>query len=216
MLTSSFKRSCGAWRSSGALSRTRYLTHLTLTVLVMAVAAVALAGAVTGCSAAAPPPDAVVRSFMDALKTADLAKAAGYMANAGADLRFDDPQQEKMIKSYLGQLKYENVAKPVINGDAATVAVKMTAPDLVRISADALTQALPLMFAAASSDSVQKQKAEETMLEMLFSAISDPKAPVVSAEIKVSLKRVEGKWLVVADDGLGQILLPSLGNLTGQ
>jgi hypothetical protein len=99
-----------------------------------------------GCSSG-PPPDRVVKDFFGAMIKGDFeiaAKLAG-----GSDIEKDvlktteDEQGEHLAKSILARITYE-IGDKKVEGDKAEVSVKVTAPDILRITSNTISEVLPM------------------------------------------------------------------------
>lgn len=152
-----------------------------------------------------PSPDKVVRDFFDAMIKGDFVTAAKL---AGvADIQTDvlktpkDQQGEQIVKSILARVTYEIGGKK-INGNKAEVSVKVTSPDLLRITGQVMTELLPVAFAMAFSQEQSSQNTEALFEQYFENAIKDPNAPMVTSDITVQLERKNGSWVIKPDDAL--------------
>lgn len=153
-----------------------------------------------GC---APKPDVTVKSFFDALQKQDLVTAKTYVNEADDKFKFDDAEQEKIVKSIFSKLKYEIISSSV-EKDTATVKTKVIAPDLVKITTKAMSDILPILFAQALSGNTDS-KASEKMFEQYFAnSLADPNVAMTTAEVDIKLIKSKDKksWVIQADDNL--------------
>ncbi|MBE3586528.1 MAG: DUF4878 domain-containing protein [Thermoanaerobacter sp.] len=162
-----------------------------------------------GCSTT--PPKSVVESFLSAIQAGDIEKASTYIDKGNKTLTSElapaeDKFGEEFGKKILSRVKYE-IKKQEISGDTAKVTATITSLDLVRIVTKAMSDIMPMAFAAAFSD--QSEEGMNAMFEQyLINSISDTNAPTTTTDVIINLKKVDGKWLIVPDDNL-------LNSLTG-
>lgn len=181
---------------------------------VLVVALLFSAGCLSG-----PSPDKVVTDFFDALIKGDFVTAAKL---AGvADIQTDvlktpkDQQGAQIVKSILARVAYETGSKK-INGDRAEVSVRVTSPDLLRITGQVMTELLPMAFAMAFSQEQSSQSAEALFEQYFENAIKDPNAPMVTSDITVQLERKDGSWVIKPDDALLNAITGNLAEAFSQ
>lgn len=151
-------------------------------------------------------PETSVKNFFDALKKQDMTTATSYLIDGSKDISYDNPQQEKIIKQIFSKLNCEIISTNT-EGDKATVKAKVTSPDLVNITSKAISELLPqLMVMAFSNNSDVEDKASELIEEYFTKSLSDPKLSLTTNEIDIKLKKINDKWLIDADDKLGNAI----------
>lgn len=171
-----------------------------------------------GCSSG-PPPDKVVRDFFDAMIKGDFETAAKLAG--GADIEKDvlkttkDEQGERLAKSVLARITYE-VGDKKVEGDKAEVSVKVTAPDLLRITSKAMSELLPMVFAMAFSEDQSQEKSDALFQQYFENAINDPNAPMTTSDVKVKLEKKDGSWIVKPDDELLNALTGNMAKAFGE
>jgi len=157
-----------------------------------------------GCSSG-PSPDKVVNDFLDAMVKGDLETAVKLAGGANIERDIlktaEDEQEERLVKSILSRVTYE-VGDKKVEGDKAEVSVKITAPDLLRITSKAMSELLPMAFAMAFSED-QSQEETDTFIQQYFeNAISDPNGPITTSDIKITLEKKDGSWVIQPNDEL--------------
>ncbi len=166
-----------------------------------------------GCSSG-PPPEKVTRDFFDAMIRSDFETAAKFAG--GANIKEDvlktteDEQSERLAKSILARITYE-VGDKKVEGNKAEVSVKVTAPDLLRITSKAMSELLPMAFAMAFSENQSQEKTDALFQQYFENAINDPNAPMTTSDVKVKLEKKDGSWIVKPDD---ELLNALTGNMT--
>lgn len=153
---------------------------------------------VTGCSTM--PPDTVTKNFLSALQTSDFERAATYVVDSNPlalkkNLPGKDEKSEQIGKSLLSKATYE-VGAVKKTGDQATVSVKVTAIDVVRVATKAMSELMPMAFAAAFSKDKSKQDMDAMMNQYLENSISDPQAPKVTTDVNVNLVKTKDGWKI--------------------
>lgn len=167
----------------------------TVIVLVLLLSAV-------GCSSTHPP-DRVVRTFLDTMVKGDFEEAAKLAG--GANMQKDvlqtteNKQSEQLARAILARVKYELGDKRV-EGEKAIVNVKVTAPDLLRITSKAVGELLPMAFAMAFSQDQSQEKTDALFQQYFENAINDPNAPMVTSDVQIKLQKKDGSWVVVPDE----------------
>ena len=163
---------------------------------------------VIGCSSTTPP-DQVVKSFLDAMVKGEFEKAAEFVVGEGEEKDIvktpEDKEGERLAKAILAKVTYE-LGEKKIDGDNATVAAKITAPDLLRITSKAISELLPMAFAMAFSEDNSEDQMDAMFQQYFENAISDPNAPMAVSDVQVSLEKKDGAWLITPDDALSSAL----------
>ena len=155
----------------------------------------------TGC---ATKPEDTVTNFMTAIVQQDFDKATTYLKNDGnkVNLKYDDEDQEKLIKSIFSKVEYQ-IDNTTKDGSAATVKTKITSVDLPNITTKMLTELLPtLMVQAFSGQPIDEDKQEEAIMQYYLNAINSPTAPKTVTEIEVKLVKEKNGWLIEPNDDL--------------
>lgn len=172
--------------------------------LMCGIMALVLLLSVAGCSST-PSPDQVVKSLLDAMIKGEFEQAAELLG--GVSIQEDvlktteDEQGEKLAKNVLARVTYEIGGKKV-EGNKATVSVKITAPDLLRITSKAISEIMPMAFAMAFSEDQSQEQTDALFQQYFENAISDPNAPMVTSDVDISLEKKDGSWVVILDDAL--------------
>ncbi|MCT8978856.1 DUF4352 domain-containing protein [Clostridium sp. CX1] len=157
--------------------------------------------------ACGPKPDATVKNFFDAVKKADVNSMATYVKkDVKKDIfKFEDAEQEKLVKAILPKVSYEIVSSTV-EGSNATVKAKVTSLDLPRIYSKIVADLMPSLFASALSNKADDAKAQ--LLQSFLNAINDPNATKTTTDVDIKLVKGDKGWLIEPTDDL-------LGALTG-
>lgn len=155
---------------------------------------------VAGCFGASP--ETVTQDFLTAFKASDFEKAASYAVTQNASkIETDmakDEDGERIGKLILSNTSYE-VGKAVKEGDKAKVSVKVTAVDMVRIATKAMSELMPLAFAAAFSET-DNNEMDAMMNQYLENSILDPQAPKVTTDVNVNLVKTNNGWKIAEDN----------------
>lgn len=157
---------------------------------------------VAGCGKS---PSTVTGEFLAAMKVADFEKAALNAEvsdkNTVAGEFLSDEKSEKYGKLILSKASYV-VGEEKIEGDKATVKVKVTAIDMVRVATKAMSELMPMAFASAfSGDDEESKKKMDAMMDQYFeNSIADPEAPKVTKEVDVNLVKTKDGWKVAKDN----------------
>ncbi|RCX13505.1 uncharacterized protein DUF4878 [Anaerobacterium chartisolvens] len=163
-----------------------------------------LTASLASCTSASGSPDKAVSSFFEAIKEADVNTASKYLSSASDDLTYDDEEQEKIMKKIFNNLDYKIISTEK-DGDTATVNVKITSPDLVKIVSEMISELMPKLFEMAlSGDENADQNSEELIKQYFDNSLSSPDMPLISSdvEIKLSYSKDKKSWLIVPDDSL--------------
>ncbi|NLO88837.1 MAG: DUF4878 domain-containing protein [Clostridia bacterium] len=166
-----------------------------------------------GCSSG-PPPEKVVEDFLNAMIKGKFEKASELCGGTNVEedvmKTSEDEQGERFARSILSKVTYE-IGDKKVEGDKAEVNVKITAPDLLRITGNVMRELLPMAFAMAFS---KEQSEEETnaLFEQYFeNAINDPNASMTTSEVNFILEKKEGSWVVVPNEELLNALTGNMG-----
>lgn len=168
-----------------------------------------------GCG---PKPDATVTNFFTSIKQGDLQKAATFMksdANSKNELKFDDASQEKVIKSLFAKVDYQ-MGKAVVNGNTATVDVKVTSVDITKVYAKMIQDLLgKYMSQAMSGEKVDEQKQNAEIMDYLVNAINDANAEKLNSDVQVKLVKDKSGWLIDPSEDLFNAITGNLEKISG-
>jgi len=123
----------------------------------------------------------------------------------------EDEQGERLARTILSKVTTYEIGDKKVEGDKAEVSVKITAPDLLRITSKAIGELLSMAFAMAFSEGQSQEETDAFLLQYFENAINDPNAPMTTSEIKVILEKKEGSWIVKPDDALANALTGNMG-----
>ncbi len=155
----------------------------------------------TGCAA---KPEDTVTNFMTAIAQLDFDKAVTYLKNDGnkINLKYDDEDQEKLIKSIFSKIEYQ-IDNTTKDGSTATVKAKITSVDLPNITTKMFTELLPTLMAQAfSGQPINEDKQDEAIMQYYLNAINSPTAPKTVTEIEIKLVKEKEGWLIEPTDNL--------------
>ena len=161
--------------------------------------------AVAACGGASPAN--TVGSFLDALASGELEKAATLTTEGKLRLQKtplsqeDQEKSEELARLIFGKMQYE-LGDTQIEGDKATVAAAITAPDMGMILRQSIATILPMAFAAAFSDQTDEAKIDSLFMQFFADKLSEEDTPTVTTEVTIQLERRDGTWLIVPDDQL--------------
>lgn len=165
-------------------------------------------------------PVSSVDAFFNALHKGDIEKAAQYLKPSdngdnvsNFDLTNSDPDQINMLKEMFSKLQYETLSSKV-EGKTAKVDARVTTVDLTRVTAQVMSELIPLAFASAFSEEQDDSQMEKLAEQYMYNAISDPNSPMVTNRVTLTLERVDGKWLIVTDDQFEKALVGNLEALS--
>ncbi|WCN39440.1 hypothetical protein [Aneurinibacillus uraniidurans] len=176
--------------------------HKYLLVAIMLLGGLILA---TGCSSektAAPAnndsPDIIVKNFFGSLQRGEFQQAASFLKKDDQDLRelSADPEGEKVAKLFLQKLTYETGSYD-IKGDEATISVKITVPNMLKISGAAAKGIVSEAMSGQMNDDTQ---AEHKVLEKIEASIKDPSAPTITTTQTIKLTKTESGWKISTMD----------------
>lgn len=162
-------------------------------------------------AACGPKPEETVKSFFDAAKKSDIATMATYMKKDGdkGNFKFDNQEQEKIVKAVFAKLSYEKVSSKE-DGKNATVKVKVTSLDLPQIYGKVVTNMLPLLISSAMANNSNENDAKNQLMQGFLNAINDPNAPKTTTEVDIKLVKSDKSWLIEPNDDLLNALTGNL------
>ncbi|WMJ80952.1 DUF4878 domain-containing protein [Clostridium sp. MB40-C1] len=170
-------------------------------------------------------PQESVKAYFDCLKKQDTKKAATYIRESSDEAKstnednkpkFENKYEEKILQEFTSKLKYE-ILSTKINGNNAKVKVKITAPNLTKITANIITELLPTIFSQAISGKQDNKKVENMTMERLLNSLKDSEVSMSTSEIDIELLKDKEKkmWLIVGNDELFNALTGDLGKVFG-
>lgn len=161
-----------------------------------------------GC--AGPKPEESVKACLDAMIKADYTKAAEYINGGAAEDMLQAPEGDEeagaaLIEALLGRISYE-LGESKVSGDSATVAAKVTAPDMMTITGKVMMEAMGAAFAMAFSDAGSEDAINDMFMNAYQEAIETTDAPMKTTNVTINLTKSGAKWLINSDDSLGDAL----------
>jgi Asp-tRNA(Asn)/Glu-tRNA(Gln) amidotransferase B subunit len=151
---------------------------------------------ITACSAGPSPTD-VSKGFLGALKESNFEKAGSYVAKSDTSeikAKIPENSEEKVSKLMLSKFAYE-VGESTVDGDKATVKVKITSLDMVQIASNIMRDMIPLAFATSFSNSENKNM-DNLMEQQMLNRMSDPNAPRATTETIINLTKTKEGWKI--------------------
>lgn len=165
--------------------------------------------------ACGPKPDETVKNFFEAAKKSDFNAMATYMKKEGnkGDFKFDDANQEKIVKAVFSKISYESVSSTV-NGNNATVKAKVTSLDLPRIYGKTVGDLMPTLlasaFSATENDAKNDAAVENQIMQAFLNAMNDPNAAKTTTEVDIKLVKGDKGWVIEPNDDLLNALTGNL------
>lgn len=166
---------------------------------------------ITGCGGKSP--EVVFKEFGSALQTKNWAKAKTHLENNGNQLfqeSTNDEEGEKIAKLILSTTLFEVESSEATNNQA-TIKVKVTALDMVRIVGQTMREILSLAFTEALSGKSQENM-DVMMNQYLQNSISDPQAPKTTIDTSVRLIKTKNGWKI-SEEGNEDFFNAITGNL---
>lgn len=172
---------------------------------------------VTGCSIFQRP-NALADQFLQALQANDFEKLASLVytkEGTKAELKITPEElntnEGKIMKALLSKLTFEPSKTVSKEGDSAVVSVKITTVDTNVLYAKLMQEIMPLAFASAFAGEEEQKEIEKMMPSLMLKNINDSNVTMITKEIKINLKKVDGKYKVVMDDRLFKDLFGDFG-----
>ena len=157
----------------------------------------------TSCLSKTSSPKKSVAGFLDSLKKEDIIAASRYVCsenNSTSDVLSIENNQDRVILATYSRLKYD-IKSQKVTGNEASVNVNITSVDLVRISMDVISQLDPVLPALAYSDTSESQVLS-LFNQYLINSLLDHKAPTVTSNVTINLRKVDKQWLIIVDNAL--------------
>jgi hypothetical protein len=154
--------------------------------------------------ACGPKPDETVKNFFDAAKKSDFTTMANFIKKNGNKdtFKYDDKDQEKVIKSVFSKVSYEIVSSTV-DGKNATVKTKVTSLDLPKIYSKTVSDLMPSLFATSLSNPNSEENTKNQVMQTFLNAINNPNASKTTTEVDIKLVKEDKKgWLIDPNDDL--------------
>lgn len=160
-------------------------------------------------------PEIVVDEYLNAVKNTNFKKAHSLTAVQNRSLKekdivFDNPHQEKLIKTMFSSLSYK-ILDVKNKNSRAQVEVSITSPDLGKIIKDTIYEFLPMALETIYQDNENANKELETIvLQHVTKSISKSNCPKTTDTVTFNLKRGIFLWKVIPDE---KILDALTGNI---
>lgn len=159
----------------------------------------------TGCGT---QPTKTVEKFLNALKQQDIKTASSLSLNRTCkkELKYDNSEQEKIIKSVLSKMDY-TLGDITETDNYATIKVSITSIDLAKITTKIITDLFPTIMAETFSQEKIDEKKQDTMIyESMLNSINNPNAPKTKTDVTIKLLKDNNDWMIELTDELLNIL----------
>ncbi len=159
----------------------------------------------SGCSNSTP--EAAVKNFFKALKS-NMNHASKYLVDGTSldNLIEDDGKSLKVLQTTFKKLEYEIISVSK-DEEEAIVRVKVTTPDLLKITGKATIELFPKLLSSALGDDTESHKLIETYFT---DNLSSPHVPLTTSEIDIKLIKDKKAWLIESD---GRLINAITGNI---
>lgn len=154
----------------------------------------------TGCSTAESP-DKVLSKYLESMKKTDYTTAVTYLSknNDQSDSLITgkgDESGEAIMKSLMSKITYETPVLGKKEKEAATVKVKITSPDMTRITGSVMSQAIGVAFASAFSQNANKTDTNTYMNQLFINSINDPNCPMTTTDATINFIKEDNQWKI--------------------
>ncbi|AYF54708.1 DUF4878 domain-containing protein [Clostridium botulinum C] len=159
----------------------------------------------TGCGT---QPTKTVEKFLNALKQQDIKTASSLSLNRTCkkELKYDNSEQEKIIKSVLSKMDY-TLGDITETDNYATIKVSITSIDLAKITTKIITDLFPTIMAQTFSQEKIDEKKQDTMIyESMLNSINNHNAPKTKTDVTIKLVKDNNDWMIELTDELLNIL----------
>ncbi|KEI01521.1 DUF4878 domain-containing protein [Clostridium botulinum] len=155
----------------------------------------------TGCGT---KPTKTTENFFNALKQQDIETASSLLQNntSKKQLKYDDAEQEKIVKSVFSKMDY-TLGDITETGNTATVKVSITSIDLPKITTKIITDLFPTMMAQAFSQEKVDEKKQDTMVfQSMLNSVNEHNAPKTKTDVTIKLVKGNNGWIIEPTDEL--------------
>lgn len=165
----------------------------------------------TGCMFS-PSPDRVVKSYLDAVKSYDT-NSMKSLSDSSDDLigsssaSSSELQGQEIAKLILSKTDSTIEGKPTINGDTATVKVKITAPDTKKVLNECMSEVFSEAF---SNPDLSSDEISDEFTNKFKEKVSKDDVELTTTELDIQLNKVNGHWQVVVSEDLEDALTGGL------
>lgn len=166
-----------------------------------------------GCSLmqTSQSPEDTVKGYFAAYKSFDTAKMADLSTSGSAGVSSNssssNPDSNQVMKLIAEKTDEQNEEKAQVNGDAATLKVKITTPDTKKIMQNALTSTLSkAMSNAFSSSTASSNNSGSELMKDMQTELSKPDVALTTTEMNLQLTKVNGKWKVKVTENLADAI----------
>lgn len=172
---------------------------------------------VTGCSIFQRP-NVVVDQFLQALQLNEFDKITPLVytkEETKSELKITtedlNSDEGKIFKALVSKISFEPSKTESKEGDSAIVTVKITTVDTNVLYAKLMQEMMPLTFASAFAGEEEQEEIEKMMPSIMLKNINDPNVTMITKDIKINLKKIDGQYKVVFDDQLFTDLFGEFG-----
>lgn len=145
-------------------------------------------------------PTQVVDLYLAAMKKGDMVGAEKYSVEKMTDEQkavFEQAPPE-VTSAMFSQLEAD-VSNEQINGDKATVDVKLTAVDFMKATQEMMSAAMEAAMSGDTGGKTQEQLQAE-MQEKMLASLKDPNSPKVTSDVTLHLEKTADGWKVSANN----------------
>lgn len=148
-----------------------------------------------GCSKQVEEPTAVAAKFLDSVKQYNPDTMKQYMVDASSLIPEEGTFEAKLAKTIFTNITYEQPTLVSQEGDKAVVKVKITAPDMMKISEQAINEVVGAAFTSGTSDNT-----DQIMEDSFLKSLNAPEKPMTTTETKISMEKSGGSWKVSSNN----------------
>lgn len=153
----------------------------------------------SSASCSSSSPDTIVTSFFSAIKDSDLIKAKSYLVDNDSTLEFSNERNKSIVVKVFSMMKYDIILTK-INGDSAVVNVKVTTPDMGKITLKVINAVMEKVAKMSEDEmSIEISDSEEIAEQFYNEMLSDPKVQMTTSELEINLTKKNSKWLIKGD-----------------
>lgn len=159
---------------------------------------------VYGCGSKSPSDAA--KAYLEGLKTAEESELSGLLSGSMGETKDETMSEEtgKKLTSTIQKISY-TINSEKIDGDLATVNVKVNGADLTTVLVDYMGKVFKMAFSEAfTNGDVSKDESNKMIDDALSECLDNTKYTDRTGDI--SFTKTDGKWVIVEDDSLSKLL----------
>ena len=188
-------------------------------VIAVSVAVLTAGAMLYGCAGETSSPKTVVNDYFKGISKGDDKKVTELLSEAPVDFNqglvesFDEniKKAQKIVIDNFKKITW-TTGEEKIEGDKATVDVKVKGPNMMKALESYISKALEEgLKAAFSGEEITTEKTEEMVNKMLVEAMG--KMEIDEREGKISLIKKEGQWKIEQNSELIKVILGEMTSL---